>query len=118
MQRCIRKSVYIPTDMHQDKHGNVWIGTVSNGLLCYNLQTNQMKRIAGLSCSDVGAIEEDLQGNLWISTMKGLNRLDAKTGSITALYKADGLAGDEFCAATVHRADCLTVVWCLADQTV
>ena len=102
MQRCIRKSVYIPTDMHQDKHGNVWIGTVSNGLLCYNLQTNQMKRIAGLSCSDVGAIEEDQQGNLWISTMKGLNRLDAKTGSITALYKADGLAGDEFC----DRASC------------
>ena len=102
MQRCIRKSVYIPTDMHQDKHGNVWIGTVSNGLLCYNLQTNQMKRIAGLSCSDVGAIEEDLQGNLWISTMKGLNRLDTKTGSITALYKADGLAGDEFC----DRASC------------
>ena len=102
MQRCIRKSVYIPTDMHQDKEGNVWIGTVSNGLLRYNPQTNQMNRIAGLSCSDVGAIEEDQQGNLWISTMKGLNRLDAKTGSITALYKADGLAGDEFC----DRASC------------
>jgi signal transduction histidine kinase/DNA-binding response OmpR family regulator len=102
MQRCIRKSVYIPTDMHQDKEGNVWIGTVSNGLLRYNPQTNQMNRIAGLSCSDVGAIEEDQQGNLWISTMKGLNRLDTKTGSITALYKADGLAGDEFC----DRASC------------
>lgn len=102
MQRCIRKSVYIPTDMHQDKEGNVWIGTVSNGLLRYNPQTNQMNRIAGLSCSDVGAIEEDMQGNLWISTMKGLNRLDTKTGSITALYKADGLAGDEFC----DRASC------------
>lgn len=102
MQRCIRKSVYIPTDMHQDKQGNVWIGTVSNGLLRYNPKTNQMNRIAGLSCSDVGAIEEDLQGNLWISTMKGLNRLDTKTGSITALYKADGLAGDEFC----DRASC------------
>ena len=29
--------------------------------------------------------------------MKGLNRLDAKTGSIQALYKTDGLASDEFC---------------------
>lgn len=102
MQRCIRKSVYIPTDMIQDSKGDVWIGTVSNGLLRYNPKTNQMNRIAGLSCSDVGAIEEDLQGNLWISTMKGLNRLDTKTGSITALYKADGLAGDEFC----DRASC------------
>lgn len=102
MQRYIRKSVFIPTDMHQDANGNVWIGTVSNGLLRYNPQTNEMSRIGGLSCSDVGAIEEDSQGNLWISTMKGLNRLDPKTGRIISLYKADGLAGDEFC----DRASC------------
>ena len=102
MQKCIRRSVYIPTDMHLDKQGNVWIGSVSNGLLRYTPATNEMKHIGGLSCSDVASIEEDRQGNLWISTMKGLNRLDAKTGSITALYKADGLAGDEF----TDRASC------------
>ena len=102
MQKCIRRSVYIPTDMHQDKHGNVWIGTVSNGLLRYSPKTNTMTRIGGLSCSDVASIEEGQQGNLWISTMKGLNRLDTKTGRITSLYKADGLAGDEFC----DRASC------------
>ena len=102
MQKCIRRSVFIPTDMHQDKQGNVWIGTVSNGLLRYNLQTNEMTRIAGLSCSDVASIEEGHQGNLWISTMKGLNRLDVNTGRITSLYKADGLAGDEF----MDRASC------------
>lgn len=102
MQRCIRRSVYIPTDMHLDKQGDVWIGTVSNGLLRYTPATNHLTHIGGLSCSDVASIEEDQQGNLWISTMKGLNRLDAKTGSITALYKADGLAGDEF----ADRASC------------
>ena len=102
LQRCIRRSVYIPTDMLQDAKGNIWIGTVSNGLLCYYPQTNEVRRIAGLSCSDVGSIEEDRQGNLWISTMKGLNRLDPKTGTMTALYKADGLAGDEF----ADRASC------------
>ena len=102
MKRCIRRSVFIPTDMHQDAKGNVWIGTVSNGLLRYNPKTNEMSRIGGLSCSDVGGIEEDSQGNLWVSTMKGLNRLDPKTGRIISLYKADGLAGDEFC----DRASC------------
>ena len=102
MQKCIRRSVFIPTDMHQDKHGNVWIGTVSNGLLRYNPKTNDMTRIAGLSCSDVASIEEGRQGNLWISTMKGLNRLDLNSGRITSLYKADGLAGDEF----MDRASC------------
>ena len=99
---CIRHSVFIPTDMLQDSKGDVWIGTVSNGLMRYNLKTNEMTRIAGLSCSDVGSIEEDQQGNLWISTMKGLNRWDRKTGRITSLYKADGIGGDEF----VDRASC------------
>ena len=100
MQTCIRRSVFIPTDMHQDRNGNVWIGTVTNGLLRYNPKTNAMTRIAGLSCSDVASIEESHQGTLWISTMKGLNRLDINTGRITSLYKADGLAGDEFCDRT------------------
>ena len=102
MQKCIRRSVFIPTNMHQDKQGDVWIGTVSNGLLRYNPKTNSVTRIAGLSCSDVASIEEGRQGNLWISTMKGLNRLNPKTGRITSIYKADGLAGDEF----VDRASC------------
>ena len=96
MAQCIRRSVYIPTDMLQDSQGDVWIGTVSNGLLRYNPKTNEMTRIAGLSCSDVASIEEGRQGNIWISTMKGLNRWDRKTGRITSLYKADGIGGDEF----------------------
>ena len=102
MKNCIRRSVFIPTDMYEDDNEDVWIGTVSNGLLRYSPKTNTMARIAGLSCSDVGSIEKDCQGNLWISTMKGLNRLDMKTGRITSLYKADGLAGDEF----MDRASC------------
>ena len=102
MEKCIRRSVYIPTDMEEDSQGNVWIGTVSNGLLKYDPKSNRMTRVGGLSCSDVASIEEGHQGNLWISTMKGLNRLDIKTGRITSLYKADGLAGDEF----TDRASC------------
>ena len=102
MAQCIRRSVYIPTDMIQDSKGDVWIGTVSNGLLRYNLKSNEITRIAGISCSDVGSIEEDCQGNIWVATMKGLNRWDRKTGRITSLYKADGIAGDEF----VDRASC------------
>ncbi|MBR2205643.1 MAG: response regulator [Prevotella sp.] len=102
MAQCIRRSVYIPTDMLEDSQGDVWIGTVSNGLLRYNPKTNEMTRIAGLSCSDVASIEEGRQGNIWISTMKGLNRWDRKTGRITSLYKADGIGGDEF----ADRASC------------
>ena len=69
MERCIRRSVFIPTAIYQCMHGKVWIGTVSNGLLLYNPKTNEVRRMAGLSCSDVSSIEEDRQGNMWVSTM-------------------------------------------------
>ena len=102
MEQCIRRSVFIPTDMYQDSKGDVWIGTVSNGLLRYHPDDNSMERMGGLSCSDVGSIEEDHTGNMWISTMKGLNRYDRNTGTITAYFKVDGLGGDEF----YDRASC------------
>src|SRR5690606_19469506 len=36
-----------------------------------------------LSNSGVLSIAEDVQGNFWIGTEDGLNRLDSKTGAIT-----------------------------------
>ncbi len=96
MDKCIRRSMFIPTDMYQDTKGDVWIGTVSNGVLRYNIEENRMERISGLSCSDVGSIIEDFNGNIWISTMKGLNRYDRNSGRISSYYKVDGLSGDEF----------------------
>ena len=103
MEKCISRSVFIPTDVYQDSEGMIWIGTVTNGLLRYNPDANTMERISGLSCSDVGAIIEDGDGNMWISTMKGLNRYDRNTGKISSYYKVDGLGGDEF----YDRAACV-----------
>ena len=103
LDNCIRRSVFIPTDMYQDSRGEIWIGTVSNGLLRFNPTDRSMVHISGISCSDVGSIIEDSQGNMWIGTMKGLNRYDRNTGKISCYYKVDGLGGDEF----FDRAACV-----------
>lgn len=95
-KNCIKRSVFIPTKTFQDSKGNIWLGTVSNGLLKYDAQTRHITPIKGLSCSDISSIEEDRSGNLWISTMYGLNKLDTRTSRITSYKEADGIGGFQF----------------------
>lgn len=95
-KRCIRRSVIIPVDMLQDSRGDIWLGTVTNGVIRYQPQTGHMERIGGISCSDIAAFEEDAKGNIWISTMDGLNRWDRRTGRVTTFYKGDGIGGNQF----------------------
>lgn len=42
-QACIQRSVFIPTDIFEDSRGDVWIGTVSNGLLHYSAATGKSR---------------------------------------------------------------------------
>ncbi|WP_455609317.1 hybrid sensor histidine kinase/response regulator transcription factor [Bacteroides rodentium] len=99
---CIRRSVFIPTALHKDTYGTIWIGTVSNGLMCYQPQTGRMTPVPGTSCLDISGIEEDLQGNLWISTQYGLSKYDRTTEHFTNYYAADGIGGNQF----YDRASC------------
>src|SRR3712207_647772 len=102
-ERCMRRNTFIPTDLYQDMSGQIWIGTDSNGLLHYNLKTRRLESIDGISCSDVSAIIEDLQGNLWVSTMYGLNKYDRTVGKVTQFYTADGIGGNQFYDRAVCR---------------
>lgn len=95
-KKCIKRSVFIPTKAMQDSQGNIWLGTVTNGLLKYDSKTHHISAIPGLSCSDISSMEEDKKGNLWISTMYGLNKLDTKTGKVTIYKEADGIGGFQF----------------------
>lgn len=95
-KNCIKRSVFIPTKNFQDSKGNIWFGTVTNGLLKYDGKTHHMTPIPGLSCADISSIEEDKEGNLWVSTMYGLNKLDTKTHKVTSYKEADGIGGFQF----------------------
>ncbi len=96
LDSCIRRSVYIPTKSMQDSKGNLWLGTVTNGLLRYDAHTHRLTTMKGLSCSDISSMEEDRRGNLWVSTMDGLNKVDTHTGDITVYHEADGIGGFQF----------------------
>lgn len=102
MKNCIRRSAFIPTVMYEDTYGDVWIGTITNGLLLYSASDNTLRPVPGAPCSDISSIEEDLQGNIWVGTLYGLGKYDRSTGRFTNYSIANGIGGNQF----YERASC------------
>lgn len=93
---CIRRSVFIPTALVKDSREDIWIGTVSNGLLHYSPATGKLRTVEGTPCLDISSIEEDAQGNIWVGTQYGLGKYDRTVEKFTNYYAADGIGGNQF----------------------
>ena len=64
----------------QDSKGNLWFGTIQEGVVRYDGKTLiYFSNPDGFISSSVFAINEDHQGNLWIGTDQGLYKYDGKT---------------------------------------
>ena len=81
--------------------GTLWLGTYGNGICKYVSDDKRGSFINyneenGL-CNNVAyAIEEDLNGKLWISTDKGLSKFDPQEETFQNFYRNDGLLSDQF----------------------
>ncbi|MGM9792403.1 MAG: two-component regulator propeller domain-containing protein [Candidatus Cryptobacteroides sp.] len=95
-EKCIARSVFIPSCMKIDRGGTIWIGTVANGLLKYDPPSGSLTPLPGTPCNDICSIEEDEQGNLWISTQNGLAKYDRTVGRFINWFEADGIGGNQF----------------------
>lgn len=102
VKACIRRANFIPSFLFQDNLEDLWIGTVGNGLLHYDIRTQKLTHIEDISCSDVSSAEEDNLGNVWISSMYGLNKYDRNVGKVIQYYESDGIGGNQF----YDRASC------------
>ena len=100
---CIRRSVLIPNVLFRDGGGDIWVGTIANGLLRHDSQRHVTEPVPGAPCSDICAIQEDRQGNIWVSTMYGLGKYDRTVNEFVNYYAADGIGGNQFS----DRAACL-----------
>lgn len=49
-----------------------------------------------LSCPDITAVHDDTDGNLWISTLYGLNRYTPSSGAVTKYFAAGGTGGNQY----------------------
>ena len=99
---CIRRSVFVPSCMHQSDDGTIWVGTLANGLFRFDLKKLELVHVAGAPCLDITAIEEDESGDLWVSTQYGLGLYDRTTGEFTNWFADDGIGGNQF----YDRASC------------
>ncbi len=102
LNTCIERSIFLPSSLKEDVNGKLWIGTISNGLMCYDRETQQLENIKGAPCEDIASIELDYQGNLWVSTQYGLGKYSQEKQAFTNYYSFDGLSGNEY----YDRASC------------
>jgi ligand-binding sensor domain-containing protein len=64
----------------QDSKGNLWFGTLGEGVVRYNVKTlTYFSNPDGFNSSSVYAINEDKNGNLWFGTDQGVYKYDGKT---------------------------------------
>jgi len=94
--------------IHEDLHsgGMLWLGTWGGGLNCFDRKTGEFARFRereGLPNEVIYGILEDDQGNLWLSTNKGLARFNPTTRTFKSYNVLDGLQSNEFNAGAYHK---------------
>ena len=85
--------------IHEQSDGTIWFGTWGGGLNRFGpaTETFHAYRVRdGLPNDTVYAIQEDRDGNFWLSTNKGLSRFDPETGRFRNYTARDGLQSNEF----------------------
>jgi len=86
--------------MLEDRKGQFWVATASNGLQRFNRDTGVIERTYtvddGLAHNAVWSVYEDVQGFLWLSTSNGLSRFDPETESFSSYSMSDGLPHNQF----------------------
>ncbi|KAA8477951.1 two component regulator with propeller domain [Arcticibacter tournemirensis] len=98
--------------LYCDKQKGLWIGT-SFGLnyLSYRESLKEKPQFVGFTMDDglpnntIHAIEEGGNGDIWLSTNKGLARLRAGTNIITTYNENDGLQSNEFSDGAVWKSN-------------
>lgn len=98
--------------IYQDSKGRFWIGIQGNGLDLWEPEDrrqgiNRFKHYTvegGLNSSTVNGVVEDDKGLLWISTNRGISRLNPETNEIKAYNLADELHDNEFNQGAVLKA--------------
>jgi len=64
----------------QDSKGNLWFGTLGEGVVRYDVKTlTYFSNPDGFISNSVYAINEDKNGNLWFGTDQGVYKYDGKT---------------------------------------
>lgn len=107
----IKRSLFIPICLYEDSMGDIWIGTIANGLLRYNRTTKILERMENTTSTDISAVQEDRLGNIWISTLYGMSKYDRNSNKFSSYYKTDGIGGNQFNERSSCQMDDGTIIF-------
>jgi ligand-binding sensor domain-containing protein/signal transduction histidine kinase len=92
---------------NEDRDGKLWVGTWGSGLNRFDRLSYTFERYTtndGLPDDTIYGIEVDFGGDLWMSTNRGLSRLNPRTMEFINYTMRDGLQDNEFNVGAHHRS--------------
>jgi diguanylate cyclase (GGDEF)-like protein len=93
--------------LYVDSKARLWVGTHQGGLNLYDDKTDSFSAVTledGLLSNVVNAIVEDNEGNIWMSSDKGLTRYNPERRDLRNFTKDDGIQTGEFNVGAVIKA--------------
>src|SRR6185369_13029252 len=88
------------TAVHADRQGRIWIASSQAGVKIVNDPTVAQPVFTtytianGLASNNVRSLAEDLAGNIYVGTARGVDRLSPDLSHLVHYSIANGLAGD------------------------
>ena len=85
--------------VYEDQEKRLWIGTSGNGLICYVPAEKRVIHYStdnGLPDNTAYQAVQDVLGNVWVGTNRGLVRINPSTGNVRVFTKSDGLLSNQF----------------------
>ena len=95
--------------LHVDRRNHLWIGSTRDGLslvenpLSDRLNFRRYTTEQNLAADNVRSLTSDFDGNIYVGTIRGVDRLDPETGNVRHYSTADGLAADNVSSAFCDR---------------
>jgi ligand-binding sensor domain-containing protein/class 3 adenylate cyclase/predicted metal-dependent HD superfamily phosphohydrolase len=87
------------SSIYHDNNGNYWYGTLGSGLIKWNeksKKTESYNKTHGLPNDVIYGVVADDNGNLWLSTNKGLSSFSIKNKKAKNYTEIHGLMSNEF----------------------
>jgi signal transduction histidine kinase/ligand-binding sensor domain-containing protein/DNA-binding response OmpR family regulator len=85
--------------VYEHHDGTIWVGTQGGGINIFDPGSNNFNHLTvenGLAGEDVFSLLPDGNGNLWVSTNKGLSCYNLHTGIFNNFSPSDGIQGNVF----------------------
>lgn len=100
----------IPTNklwsIYKDSKHRLWLGTDGAGLCKFNAEDETFKQYSldyGFPNGVIYGILEDNDGNLWLSTNKGMCKFNPETEKVETFDERDGIQSNEFNAGAYFK---------------